>query len=75
MVLKKHIKICPSGESIIIRATKKERLLHPIDMSYFSRLESKVCQRILRTPADGVFQIDDSADLPRLFSGFVRIFF
>lgn len=48
--LNRPISIFPSQESTIIRTPKKKTVFHPMDTSYFSRLESRVhkgcCKRL-----------------------------
>lgn len=55
------------------QTAEKERVLQPVETSFFGRLEGRVCHRLLQTSADQVSWNEDSPDLSRSFLGFVEL--
>lgn len=72
-VIQRQIVICSMEEKMQLRTAKKERVFHPIDMSFFSTLEGIVRQRVLETLANRVVWNEDSPDIPRSFIWFVLV--
>lgn len=60
-------------ESMRLRKSEKEKLLHTMYTNFLRTLEDRVRQRVLQTSANRVFWNGNSPDLLKAFVGFVGI--
>lgn len=70
-VMKEQNEMYPAKESMRFRTAEKESVLNPVDTSGCRTLETRVCQRMLRTCADSVCWKEHWPELMKSCAGFV----
>lgn len=73
--LSRQIEKCARKEKMRVQTAEKEWVFHHIDTSFFSILQMRVCQTVLRKYEDQVFWYEDSLEFLRPFLGFLQIHF